>query len=86
VPGGFSKAQFDSETRAVADFAVGKISKKENAPLELKRIISAERQVVAGLNYRLELDLNKNKQQFRVRAVVWRKLDGSMELTSWNAI
>jgi hypothetical protein len=38
------------------------------------------------LNYRLELDLTKNNQPFRVRAVVWRKLDGSMELTSWNAI
>lgn len=86
MPGGFSKAEFDSETRVVAAFAVGEISKKENAPLELKRIISAERQVVAGLNYRLELDLTKNNQPFRVRAVVWRKLDGSMELTSWNAI
>lgn len=86
VPGGFSKAEFDGETRAAAAFAVGEISKKENAPLELKRIISAERQVVAGLNYWLELDLTKSNQPFRVRAVVWRKLDGSMELTSWNAI
>jgi len=85
VLGGFSNAEFDGETREVAAFAVGEISKKENAPLELKRIISAARQVVAGLNYRLELDLTKNNQPFRVRAAVWRKLEGSMELTSWNA-
>ena len=69
-----------------ANFAVGEISKKLNEPLELKDIVSAERQVVAGLNFRLELDLTKSKQPFRVRAIVWHKLDGSMELTSWNAI
>jgi len=86
LPGGFAKVEFDSETQAAANFAVGEISKKENVPLQLKGIVSAERQVVAGLNYRLELDLTKNNQPFRVRAVVWRKLDGSMELTSWNAI
>ena len=76
----------DRETLAVAQFAVDQISKKLNEPLELKDIISAERQVVAGLNYRLELDLTKSNQPFRVRAIVWRKLDGSMELTSWNAL
>jgi hypothetical protein len=84
LPGGFSKVKFNTETRAVAEFAVGEISKKKKEPLELKGIVSAERQVVAGLNYRLELDLIKNNQPFRVRAVVWRKLDGTMELTSWN--
>lgn len=69
-----------------ANFAVGEISKKLNEPLALKGIVSAERQVVAGLNFRLELDLTKSNQPFRVRAIVWRKLDGSMELTSWNSI
>jgi hypothetical protein len=86
VPGGYSEVKTDDETKMAANFAVGEISKKLNEPLALKGIVSAERQVVAGLNYRLELDLTKNNQPYRVRAIVWRKLDGSMELTSWNPI
>ena len=76
----------DQQTQAVANFAVGEISKKLNEPLALKGIVSAERQVVAGWNYRLKLNLTKNNQLYRVRAIVWRRLDGTMELTSWNPI
>jgi hypothetical protein len=86
LPGGFSEVKPDEVTLAAANFSVGEISKKLNEPLALKGIVSAERQVVAGLNYRLELDLTKNNQPYRVRAIVWRRLDGIMELTSWNPI
>ncbi|MCX6965086.1 MAG: cystatin domain-containing protein [Verrucomicrobia bacterium] len=86
LPGGFSEVKPDEETQVAANFAVGEISKKLNQPLALKGIVSAERQVVAGLNYRLELDLTKNNQPYRVRAIVWCRLDGTMELTSWNPI
>jgi hypothetical protein len=85
-PGGFSKLKPDEETKSAANFAVGEISKKLNQPLAMKGIVSVERQVVAGWNYRLELNLTKNNQPYRVRAIVWRRLDGSMELTSWNPI
>ena len=86
LPGGFSEVKPDQQTQAVANFAVGEISKKLNEPLALKDIVSAERQVVAGLNYRFELNLTKNNQPYRVRASVWHRLDGTMELTSWNPI
>ena len=85
-PGGYSEVKLDQETKVAANFAVGEISKKLNEPLALKDIVSAERQVVAGWNYRLELDLTKTNQPYRVRAIVWRRLDGTMELTSWNPI
>ena len=86
LPGGYTEVKPDGEAGAVARFAVGEISKKLNEPLALKAVLSSERQVVAGLNYRLELELTKNNQPYRVRAVVWRRLDGTMELTSWNPI
>lgn len=86
LTGGFSEVKPDEECKVAANFAVGEISKKLNEPLSLRGIVTAERQVVAGLNFRLELDLTKSNQPFRVHAIVWRKLDGSMELTSWNAI
>ena len=84
--GGFSEVKPNQQTQAVATFAVSEISKKLNQPLALKGIVSAERQVVAGWNYRLELNLTKNNQPYRVRAIVWCRLDGTMELTSWNPI
>lgn len=86
LTGGFSEVKPDQQTQAVANFAVGEISKKLNEPLALKGIVSAERQVVAGWNYRFELNLTKNNQPYRVRATVWHRLDGAMELTSWNPI
>jgi hypothetical protein len=86
LTGGFSEVKPDQQTQAVANFAVGEISKKLNEPLARKDIVSAERQVVAGLNYRLKLNLTKNNQPYRVRATVWCRLDGTMELTSWNPI
>ena len=76
----------DQQTQAVATFAVSEISKKLDQPLALKSIVSAERQVVAGWNYRFELNLTKNNQPYRVRAIVWCRLDGTMELTSWNPL
>ena len=86
VVGGFVDVAGDSSVLAVADFAVAEISKKTNVKLALKRVVSAERQVVAGLNYRLELELTKNSKPFRICAVVWQKPGGMMELTSWNPI
>jgi hypothetical protein len=86
LTGGFSEVKPDQQTQVAANFAVGEISKKLNEPLALKGIVSAERQVVAGWNYRLELNLTKNNQPYRVRATVWHRLDGAMELTSWNQI
>jgi len=86
LPGGLSEVKPDQQTQAVATFAVSEISKKLNQPLALKSIVSAERQVVAGWNYRLKLNLTKNNQPYRVRATVWCRLDGTMELTSWNPI
>ena len=85
-PGGYSEVKLDQQTQLAANFAVGEISKKLNEPLALKDIVSAERQVVAGWNYRFELNLTKNNQPYRFRAIVWRRLDGTMELTSLNPI
>ena len=42
------------------------------------------RHVVAGLNYGLELEVADGSKRFKARAVVWKKLDGSLALTSWD--
>ena len=86
LPGGFAELKPDKESEASANFAVGELSKRLNEPLVLKGIVSAERQVVAGWNDRLDLDVSKDNKPYRVRVIVWRRLDGTMELTNWKPI
>jgi len=72
--GGWHPADPDAATKA-ARFALPHL--KEKRP-RLRRILSAEQQVVAGLNIRLML-LLRNGHRWRV--TVWRKLDGGMVVT-----
>jgi hypothetical protein len=51
--------------------------------ITLTSLDSVRQQVVAGINYRLDLTLSDSS---RVRATVWKKLDGSFELTSISPI
>jgi hypothetical protein len=78
LPGGFSQAaNTDAEVLKAAQFAV----KAHDPKLTLKSVNAAEQQVVAGTNYKLRLTTSDGR---KADAVVWRKLDGSHELTSWQ--
>ena len=55
--GGYSPAAIDPEVRKVAEFAVKAQAKASEKPLQLVKILKVERQVVAGLNYRLEIEV-----------------------------
>jgi len=78
IPGGFSKSSAsDDEVLSAAKFAVS----KHDAKLALQSIEEAEAQVVAGMNYKLKLTTSDGR---KAAVVVWRKLDGGHELTSWE--
>ncbi len=78
IPGGFSKSSAsDEEVLSAAKFAVS----KHDAKLTLQSIEEAEAQVVAGMNYKLKLTTSDGR---KAAVVVWRKLDGGHELTSWE--
>jgi predicted neuraminidase len=80
IAGGFSQAATtDAEVLKAAQFAV----KAHHAGLTLQSVNAAEQQVVAGINYKLRLTTSDGR---KADAVVWRKLDGSHELTSWQSI
>jgi predicted neuraminidase len=80
ISGGFSQAAItDAEVLKAAQFAV----KAHDAKLTLQYVTAAEQQVVAGINYKLRLTTSDGR---KADAVVWRKLDGSHELTSWQWI
>ena len=84
ICGGYSRAEIDSGVKAAAAFAVGEQAKSTGKPLRLVEVVKAEQQVVAGLNYRLLLKVKEGDKIVRAEAVVWRKLDGSDALTSWD--
>ncbi len=84
LAGGYSSVEIDPDVRKVADFAVRARSENAGKPLRLVKILKAERQVVAGLNFRLAIEIADGDKSFVAHAVVWKKLDGSMVLTSWN--
>lgn len=81
MPGGWSevpRAELASEVGAAARFAVARLPRPHG---KLKTIVGAERQVVAGTNYRMLLELTGGK---RWRVQVWKKLDGTMQLTHYK--
>ncbi len=80
--GGYSPvAVTDPDALAAAKFAVTAHDPK----LKLVSLDHAARQVVAGMNYRLALHVTDATDTARTaEAVVWRKLNGQHELTSWN--
>lgn len=81
TPGGFSGvSEKDAEALAAAKAGVA----AHDAKLTFVAIEKVERQVVAGLNYRLRLKVSEGGKIRMADAVVWRKLDGKHQLTSWK--
>lgn len=81
VPGGFAAAPpTDVQVQAAAKFAV----LARDSQLKLLGVDQAQRQVVAGMNFRLRLKVEDHGTNRIADAVVWRKLDGKHELTSWQ--
>ncbi len=95
TPGGFAKASVTEEDVVAATaFAIKTQEKTMQDPkggqptkLELVRILGAEEQVVAGVNYQLKLKVKVNGKEKRAEAVVWwqawREPD-PYQLTSWK--
>ena len=84
IVGGYGDAaNNDKDVVAAANFAVGAKS-KQNSKLNLISIDRAEKQVVAGLNYRLCLTVKDARAQQQATAIVYQNLQNKMSLTSWT--
>ena len=95
MPGGSNAAPVTKpEVMAAAIFAIQAealaMKEKKDAPpakIELIKILSAEEQVVAGMNYRLKLKVKLNGKEREADAVVWWqawRTPAPYQLTSWN--
>jgi len=80
----------DEGAGAAAEFAVKAESEKKEMTYKLVSIEHAEAQTVAGINYRLCLNVGYHKQDDDVdttefvRVVVYRNLQNQYSLTSWT--
>ena len=92
IVGGYKEvATDDPEVQAAAEFAVSEQKKKQDdAPLSLVSIEHAERQVVAGTNFRLCLkvaaggDSDEGAEPQNVKVVVFKNLKQEYSLKSWD--
>jgi Protein of unknown function (DUF4232)/Aspartic acid proteinase inhibitor len=87
IAGGYNTISTgDAGVAAAARFAVKKRvqTNSEQEGLKLKSIEKAETQVVAGLNYKLCLNVSLGAESQQVEAVVYKNLRQEMQLTSWS--
>jgi hypothetical protein len=88
IVGGYQKASVDdADIQAAADFAISAAPKK----VRLDKIVSARQQIVAGVNNSLCLSVKADKIGLLtggkfVAAKVFRDLDKSYKLTSWQNV
>ena len=81
----------DAGVTQVADFAVEKKAAEMEEELTLEGIIKAETQTVAGINYRLCLQLyvpakeeETDGVQLFIKTVIYRNLKDEYSITSWE--
>jgi hypothetical protein len=90
--GGYKEVAADApEVVSAAEFAVAARARKQETEVRLVSVESAERQTVAGVNYRLCLKVEEADAQNNVdvtetvRAVVFKSLKNAYTLKSWQA-
>ncbi len=87
IVGGYSETSVtNAEVVAAAQFAIKAqaATPEQKIVITLVELLSVRQQVVAGMNYRLRLKVKVDGTVKEAEAVVWRKLSGEHELTSWT--
>ena len=84
LPGGYAPAEVGKDARDAAAFAVQEQAKREGIALTLASITKAEKQIVAGINYRVVLVVQRSGSAQKAKAVVFRDLQSHYSLASWE--
>ncbi|PUE10502.1 cystatin domain-containing protein [Limnohabitans sp. T6-20] len=71
------------DVQEAARFAVQTFAVQSKSRVLFKDVTQARQQVVAGLNYQLQLQVTQDGAARIAQTKVWRKLDGRYELTEW---
>lgn len=75
----------DADVRVAAEYAVSEQRARAGTHVVLRRIAGAERQVVAGLNFRLCLEVTVADARAEVQVIVYRNLQQRFSLVQWSS-
>jgi peroxiredoxin len=85
MTGGYMTASVsDADVAAAAAFAVKKAKAKKGVRYSLLAVERAEKQVVAGTNYKMCLNVKEGDKTENFTAVVFQNLKQKLSLTSWD--
>ena len=86
MTGGYGDASvLDKDVRKAANVAIASRSRSTGKTLTLVRIVKAEVQVVAGLNYRVCMSVREGRKRAKtVTAVVYKDLKNRRSLSRWK--
>lgn len=87
IVGGYGEADIHSkDVRQAAAVAIRQHARREHHSVTLVRINKAEQQVVSGMNYRLCMDVRRDRhgRVHTVTAVVYQPIRKAMRLTNWE--
>jgi hypothetical protein len=85
IVGGYGDMSVKSaEALRNARFAVSSRAKRTGQKIVFVKLLKAEQQVVAGLNYRLCMRVRLNGRLRTVTAVVYKNLRNRKSLTNWK--
>ena len=84
MPGAWSPMDaWHEDVQEAARFAVQTYAVGQRSRVLYKDVLAAEQQVVAGLNFKLRLQVQHDKSVRRAQVTVWRQLSGQYQLTEW---
>ena len=81
LPGGYAPVELNTRVRAAANFSVAEQAKREAMSLSVSR---AEKQIVAGTNYRLVLIVERAGSTRQAKVMVFQDLKARYWLKSWE--
>ena len=85
VPGAWGPIDnFSPEAQEAARFAVQTYAVQNKARVLFKEVGLARQQVVAGIQFELNLEVTVEGTARNSKAVVWRQLDGTYKLQAWD--
>jgi hypothetical protein len=75
---------FGPEVQEAARFAVQTFAVHNKARVLYNEVSQARQQVVAGIQFELNLEVTLDGAARNSKAVVWRQLDGTYKLQTWD--
>lgn len=85
IVGGYGEVSARSaDAKRNAGFAIGARAKRMGQTITLVKILKAEQQVVAGMNFKICMRVRINRRVSVITAVVFRNLRNRRSLSSWT--